>query len=212
MATPSSRPVPASVTLESFDALDCGVCCCPLRPPIFQERTRSLARAASNPSCAVGHVVCSNCGDKLTSAGNCHVCRAPIAGGYRRNHDMEKLVESIRVSCPNTAFGCTAKPAYYDYHLHLPRCLHPPCHCPAKACCFVGSTADLTDHFSTVHQWPRSKVWGSQLAEYILLDGFNVLDVIDGDRKHLLLLLVSHEHVGRAIAVIFTSAASSFHA
>jgi E3 ubiquitin-protein ligase SIAH1 len=29
------------------------------------------------------------------------------------------------------------------------------------------------------------------------------LDVIDGDKEHLVLLLVSREHLGRAIAVIF---------
>uniref|UniRef100_A0A0E0H9R2 E3 ubiquitin-protein ligase Sina-like RING finger domain-containing protein n=1 Tax=Oryza nivara TaxID=4536 RepID=A0A0E0H9R2_ORYNI len=64
----SARPVVAvaGVTVEDADALECGVCCLPLRPPIFQ--------------CEVGHVVCAPCRDKLAPAGRCHVCRAAPLG------------------------------------------------------------------------------------------------------------------------------------
>ncbi|TVU17705.1 hypothetical protein EJB05_33756, partial [Eragrostis curvula] len=49
------------------DALDCGVCFLPLKPPIFQ--------------CQVGHVVCSPCRDSLAAAGGkCHACDASTAG------------------------------------------------------------------------------------------------------------------------------------
>ncbi|PVH61802.1 hypothetical protein PAHAL_3G126400 [Panicum hallii] len=37
------------VTVEETDALDCGVCFLPLKPPIFQRN--------------VGHVICSACRD-----------------------------------------------------------------------------------------------------------------------------------------------------
>ncbi|KAM0821858.1 hypothetical protein ACQ4PT_071898 [Festuca glaucescens] len=104
---------------EDADALDCGVCYLPLKPPIFQ--------------CAVGHVVCSPCRDKLLQTKKCHVCRVPTSGGgYRRSHGMEKLVEAIRVPCANAAYGCAARPAYYDHGDHLEKCPHAPCYCPAE--------------------------------------------------------------------------------
>ncbi|TVU17701.1 hypothetical protein EJB05_33752, partial [Eragrostis curvula] len=54
----SSRPAVGYVAEEDADALDCGVCFLPLKPPIFQ--------------CEVGHVVCSSCRDSLAAAGKCH--------------------------------------------------------------------------------------------------------------------------------------------
>uniref|UniRef100_A0A0E0KYL4 E3 ubiquitin-protein ligase Sina-like RING finger domain-containing protein n=1 Tax=Oryza punctata TaxID=4537 RepID=A0A0E0KYL4_ORYPU len=57
----STRAAVAGVTVADADALDCGMCRLPLRPPIFQ--------------CEVGHVVCSPCRDNLAPAGGkCHVC------------------------------------------------------------------------------------------------------------------------------------------
>ncbi|EEE62367.1 hypothetical protein OsJ_17156 [Oryza sativa Japonica Group] len=52
---PPSSSRRAFVTVADADALECGVCRLPLRPPIFQ--------------CEVGHVVCSPCRDKLAPAG-----------------------------------------------------------------------------------------------------------------------------------------------
>ncbi|KAI4963224.1 hypothetical protein ZWY2020_016955 [Hordeum vulgare] len=74
MAPLSPRKVLENLTLVDADALDCGVCYLPLKPSIFQ--------------CMVGHVLCSQCRDKLASA-RAAVCRAPMDGGYRRNHAME---------------------------------------------------------------------------------------------------------------------------
>ncbi|KAK3140701.1 hypothetical protein QOZ80_5AG0404590 [Eleusine coracana subsp. coracana] len=141
----SSGPA-AYMAEEDIDALDCGVCFVPLKPPIYQ--------------CEVGHVVCGTCRDKLEAAAaagktECHVCG--VAGGYRRCHAMEKVVESVRVPCMNAAYGCTARPAYHDQHRHLQACAHAPCRrCPdAEACGSVGSTTALWvwEHVSRAHIW-----------------------------------------------------------
>uniref|UniRef100_A0A0D3G3C8 RING-type E3 ubiquitin transferase n=1 Tax=Oryza barthii TaxID=65489 RepID=A0A0D3G3C8_9ORYZ len=85
-AAPSTRAAVAGVTVEDADALECGVCFLPLRPPIFQ--------------CEVGHVVCAPCRDTLAPAGRCYVCRVAVAGGeYRRCYALERLVDAIRVAC-----------------------------------------------------------------------------------------------------------------
>ncbi|TVU17712.1 hypothetical protein EJB05_33763, partial [Eragrostis curvula] len=81
----------AYVAEEDTDAMDCGVCFLPLKPPIFQ--------------CEVGHVVCAPCRDGLAAAGNgkCHVWG--VATVYRQCHAMERLLESIHIACPNAPRG-----------------------------------------------------------------------------------------------------------
>ncbi|TVU17758.1 hypothetical protein EJB05_33813, partial [Eragrostis curvula] len=203
------------------DALDCGVCFLPLKPPIFQ--------------CQVGHVVCSLCRDTLAAAGGkCHVCGVSTAGGgYRRCHAMERLVGSVRVPCPNAARGeggpslalggwkpnrrtpargCTAKLAYYDRPGHRLTCAHAPFHCPDETCGFSGSTAELRDHFYVVHRWPYTihKAGNSQTADYFDVrpqSGFNVVDFADADagstNRYLFLLNVTRQPLGRAISVLW---------
>ncbi|CAM0957713.1 unnamed protein product [Alopecurus aequalis] len=167
--------------------LDCGVCCLPLKPPIFQ--------------CDVGHVVCSSCRNRLAAVGKCHVCRTSITGGYRRCHALEQLVESIRGSCPNATYGCAARVPYYDLDAHLVECPHVPCHCPAEACGFLGSTAALLHHFVDTHKWQCiTGVQNSETRVAHLHDGFNFMSVVHEAGEHLFLLRVVRSPFGRAIS------------
>ncbi|KAB8098161.1 hypothetical protein EE612_027161 [Oryza sativa] len=188
----SARPVVAvaGVTVEDADALECGVCCLPLRPPIFQ--------------CEVGHVVCAPCRDKLAPAGRCHVCRAAVAGGeYRRCHALERLVDAIRVACPHAAHGCGATPAYHALDAHRRACPHAPCRCPGESCGFAGSTAALLDHFAAAHAWPC--VADVRAGEtHRLHDGFNFhrVEHRGGGDHRLIMLNMTREPLGRAISVL----------
>ncbi|TVU17755.1 hypothetical protein EJB05_33810, partial [Eragrostis curvula] len=202
------------VAEEDADALDCGVCFLPLKPPIFQ--------------CEVGHVVCSSCHDGLAATGNgkCHVCGVSTASdGYRRCDAMERMVESVRLLCPNAVYGCSARPLYYDQHCHGQSCVHAPCHCPGAACGFIGSTAALFAHFSSTHSWPcTTKVLerNNKRTRYMwfrndhvnvrLRDGFNFLLFdrhADDDQgavtntQYLFLLNVVRQPLGRAITVFW---------
>ncbi|CAL5096998.1 unnamed protein product [Urochloa decumbens] len=202
-SSPSSVPPPppagarseSAVTVEDTDALDCGVCYLPLKPPIFQ--------------CAVGHVVCSLCRDKLKDNRKCHVCRG-ATGGFRRCHAMERLVDSSRVACQNAAYGCTARPPYHDQKGHQELCLHAPCQCPGEACSFIGSVEALLDHFAGVHGWPCStKIRINKISYIHLKDGFNFIRLDDdqgattrADRQCLFLLDVKRQALSRAISVL----------
>ncbi|PUZ64116.1 hypothetical protein GQ55_3G118500 [Panicum hallii var. hallii] len=190
-----------SSSVEDADALDCGVCFLPLKPPIFQ--------------CEVGHVVCSPCRDKLKATGKCHHVCGVATGSYRLCHAMERLVESIRVPCPHAAHGCTARPAYHDRDGHRPACPHAPCHCPGEACSFLGSTSALLDHISEVHCWPCiTNLEADKYGEFAvhLHDGFDFLlaDCPTANMKQgatatvqcLLLLTVARQPVGRTICVL----------
>ncbi|CAN6331450.1 unnamed protein product [Urochloa humidicola] len=195
----------AGVTVADADALKCGVCLLPLRPPtIFQ--------------CEVGHVVCSSCRDKLeAAAGKCHVCGVVVSCGYRRCHAMERLVDSIRIPCPYAAHGCAATPAYHGREEHRRGCPHAPCHCPGETCGFTGSTTALLDHFAGAHNWPcTAKVRAGETFSVRLHDGFNFVLASADDRaaasnddhmdtnspRRLFLLNVTQERLGRAISVL----------
>jgi hypothetical protein len=69
--------------------------------------------------------------DKLKATGKCHHVCGVATGIYRLCHAMERPVESARVACPNAAYGCAARPAYYEQQAHRQLCLHAPCRCPA---------------------------------------------------------------------------------
>ncbi|XP_066360998.1 uncharacterized protein [Miscanthus floridulus] len=151
---PRVRPDGAGVlelTVEDTDALDCGVCFLPLKPPIFQ--------------CSNGHVVCSLCHDKLKATGKCHVCGV-TTDGNSRCHAMERLAESIRFLCSNAAYGCTARLVYHDREGHWQQCPHGVAIGPLA--CVHGwpsfTTALASGHFNVS-----------------LHDGFNFLRAEDHD-------------------------------
>ncbi|CAN6349692.1 unnamed protein product [Urochloa humidicola] len=129
----------SAMTVEDLDALECGVCYLPMKPPIFQ--------------CVNGHAVCSPCRDKLkdTGKGKCHMCRVAVGGYNIRCHSMERLVESVRVPCPHAAHGCAARVTYYDRRSHGEACPHARRSCPRKGCGFVGSAGALLDHVAGAH-------------------------------------------------------------
>ena len=129
--------------------------------------------------CHVGHVVCCRCNDKLRPATQCHKCRAPTPGGYRRSYDMETLLGAIRVPCPNAARGCAHRPAYHDRDAHALACPHAaPCRCPGEACGFAGPAAALADHVAAEHGWPCTAVDADGPGTSLILrDGFNFLTV-----------------------------------
>ncbi|KAM0871865.1 hypothetical protein ACQ4PT_039097 [Festuca glaucescens] len=192
-SSPTLAAALANVTVKNVKALSCGVCCLPLKPPIFQ--------------CDVRHAVCSSCRDKRAPAGRCDECRGRVSGGYRRCDAMEKLVESVQVPCKNAAYGCATRTTYYDHLAHHQSCAHAPCHCPAEACGFASSTAALLVHLTTEHNWPCTEVRSHRPKKYMVLrDGFNVISVDDAcDRNLLFLLMVSRERLGRAISAVCVS-------
>nr|CAB3463961.1 unnamed protein product [Digitaria exilis] len=82
-------------------------------------------------------MLCLPCHDKLKGIGKCHVCGVAMAGGYRRCHGMERLVDSLRAACPNAPYGCAETPPYHGRDEHIRTCPHAPCHCPGGEACWL---------------------------------------------------------------------------
>ncbi|XP_025806566.1 uncharacterized protein LOC112885107 [Panicum hallii] len=164
-----------SSSVEDADALDCGVCFLPLKPPIFQSQLYLTIRMyitlllASLMDDLLWSMLMTNarsvkwatsCArrDKLKATGKCHHVCGVATGIYRLCHAMERPVESARVACPNAAYGCAARPAYYEQQAHRQF--------------FIGPTEALLDHFTGVHGWPCStKVRTGEMSSVRLKDG-----------------------------------------
>lgn len=112
---------------------------------------------------------------------------------------MERMVESIRVPCPNAPHDCTARLTYHGRESHSRTCSRAPYGYPGDACSLIGSAEVVLDHFSTVHRWPCTKVSSGKKIEILLHNGFNFLAVDFGPR--LLMLYVTRRLYSRSISV-----------
>ncbi|KAL6952223.1 RING-type E3 ubiquitin transferase [Sarracenia purpurea var. burkii] len=120
-----------TLTLTDPDVLDCPICLEPLISPVFQYLILWLmnlsgiveeANAFPNVKdiisivrvCENGHVSCSSCCTKLGN--KCPSCSWPI--GYNRCRAIERVIESAKVVCRNTKYGCK-EIVSYNKHLSL---------------------------------------------------------------------------------------------
>ncbi|KAK3160213.1 hypothetical protein QOZ80_1BG0056670 [Eleusine coracana subsp. coracana] len=171
----------ATVELES---IECPVCFEPLKPPVYQ--------------CAVGHLICSSCCEKLPTPKKCHHCSNECI--YNRCYGMEKVIGSVQFRCSNFKYGCTVKTSYYQKEDHEGKCPHAPCYCPDTSSSFAGSTGMLLSHFTSVHHWPFSRFKYGLGFHVKIQDGVRVLSC-EGKGGHLFLLNVSPEPSGRVISL-----------
>ncbi|KAE8654947.1 ATP-dependent Clp protease proteolytic subunit 3 [Hibiscus syriacus] len=81
----------------------------------------------------------------------CPSCSTPI--GYSRCREIEKVLESVKVSCQNTKYGCKEAFSYSLKQKHEKACPFVPCSCPLPKCYFEGSSEDLSAHFGNVHKY-----------------------------------------------------------
>ncbi|XP_057524729.1 E3 ubiquitin-protein ligase SINA-like 10 [Amaranthus tricolor] len=130
-STKSSGPV--SIILSDPDVFDCPICFCPLTIPVFQ--------------CDNGHIACSTCCNNLVD--KCPSCCGKI--GNNRCRAIEKVIESVQVSCCYLRYGCKETINYCRKHEHEEKCLYAPCLCPFRDCLFRGSSKRLTNHMRKEH-------------------------------------------------------------
>ncbi|CAL9224515.1 unnamed protein product [Arabidopsis halleri] len=143
----SSKDSPLSVTLLDPDVLDCPICCEPLKIPIFQ--------------CDNGHLACTLCCAKVRN--RCPSCTLPI--GYVRCRAMEKVIETSRVSCPNTKYGCKENIVYGNRFSHEKVCVFTPCSCPIVDCNYSGYYKEVNNHVRVEHKDDLiSFVWNTRLT------------------------------------------------
>lgn len=96
--------------------------------------------------CAVGHVICSSCHDKLKNKNKCHACAT--TGGYNRCIAIDHILESVQAPCSKSIYGCTVKTRYLERQEHEKSC-------PLALCLTTQLLHHLTnDHNISVTEFP----------------------------------------------------------
>ncbi|ONK81452.1 uncharacterized protein A4U43_C01F29240 [Asparagus officinalis] len=163
-----------SVTIDP-DALDCFICCEPLRPPLYQ--------------CVNGHVACRACSIKLPQ-NKCPNCSQAI--DFTRCRFLEKIIESIKSPCCYSEHGCNKTLSYPEIFSHQETCVHAPCFCPIPKCTFSGTPEKISTHFRSHHEssaidFQYGKQFKASLAKsepYIVLPSENGLLFLLLNDKH----------------------------
>ncbi|KAB1211270.1 E3 ubiquitin-protein ligase SINA-like 10 [Morella rubra] len=73
--------------------------------------------------CENGHIACSSC-CIIKVSNKCPSCFWPI--GYNRCRSMEKVLEAVKISCPNAQYGCKEAVSYSKKNDHEKTCLYAP--------------------------------------------------------------------------------------
>lgn len=180
----ANRDASVSVILTDPEVLDCSICLEPLSVPVFQ--------------CENGHIACSPCCTKLSN--RCPSCSWPI--GYNRCRAIEKVLESVKVSCQNTAYGCKETVSYSKKHDHEVTCNYVPCSCPHSNCNFRGSSKQLAQHFRSKHlnsviRFQYNSFFPVHL-EFNAVDKFCILEAKEGA---LFIVSSSIQQLGHAVTV-----------
>ncbi|KAJ4960525.1 hypothetical protein NE237_020435 [Protea cynaroides] len=180
-----------SVTLTDPDLLDCPICLEPLIPPVYQ--------------CFNGHIACSTCYTKIME--KCPFCSNVV---YIRCLAIEKVIESIKISCQNAQYGCKERVSYAQNLKHEETCIHAPFACPLSDCTFLGSLEELPLHFSLGH-WGTSPICFYYNCPFsvVLHEREQFLVLQEGKDGFLFLINNRTETIGNAISVTCIGTRSS---
>lgn len=147
--------------------------------------------------CENGHIACSTCCSKIMN--KCPSCCTPI--GYNRCRAIEKVLESVKVTCRNSNYGCKVTMSYGKKHDHEKICPHVPCSCPIPDCNFVGSANHLYKHFSAKHKNSALHFLYNEVVE-VTLNVNNRFIVLQEEGDGVLFILSSRsETLGHVISV-----------
>ncbi|KAK4393571.1 Methionyl-tRNA formyltransferase [Sesamum angolense] len=137
----------------------------------------------------------------------CASCCWPI--GYNRCRAIEKVLESVKITCRNMPHGCKETLSYSKKLAHEKTCNCAPCSCPHPGCNYVGICKSLYAHFALQHSH-SSKQFRFNSAISISLDT-NQNHVILQERSHSILFILNRsiESRGSFVNVVCVAPASA---
>ncbi|KAI9126828.1 hypothetical protein K1719_002424 [Acacia pycnantha] len=178
------------VTLTDPDILDCCICCQPLTIPIFQ--------------CKNGHIACSTCCVQL--AHKCYSCTAPI--GNIRCRAIEKVLESLEISCRYARHGCIEKITLINKCIHEKDCIYTPCWCPIFGCQFTAPSKKLSQHINHEHHGSFINFYYDSFL-YLTLLNKRVVILKEVTDSNIFIIKNDLEYLGNAIKVFHIGPKSS---
>lgn len=137
--------------------------------------------------CPNGHTACSSCCKKIRK-GICPSCSKPI--GNNRNIAVEKIIESLLVSCKYAHMGCNEMQKYARRKEHEERCGYRPCHCPVSGCLYESPKHALALHIVEKHHVEIVQRDPSSRSVSFTMKATDLFVIVEGEQG---LFLVHHE-------------------
>ncbi|GJR49027.1 aminotransferase-like mobile domain-containing protein [Tanacetum coccineum] len=137
--------------------------------------------------CENGHIACDSCCSKVKR--KCPSCCFPI--GYNRCRAIEKVIESVQVSCKYAQYGCRETMTYNKKQGHEQLCPHVTCFCPHPSCPFAGSSKNLYLHFGIQHAASTTRF--TYNTAFILPVELNKKHIILQEQRESVVFILNHE-------------------
>lgn len=155
--------------------------------------------------CENGHISCSSCCTKVQN--KCPSCS--LETGYIRCRAMEKVLESIKIPCQNSKYGCKTTMTLNQINDHGPLCTYEPCSCLLNDCGFVGSAEQLSTHFLKKHKG-SAKSFSYNLRFTICLNNGDRYRILQAENDGVLFVLsYTFENFGNAVTMTRVGPTSS---
>ena len=122
--------------------------------------------------------------------------------------DMEVIVEPDR-TCRNKEYGCSETVDYMRNNDHEENCIYVPCACPLPNCKFVGSSEQLSLHFSSKH-WDSGRRFRYNIPLSVCLGMNEQFLVLQAEEDGILFILNKGvESIGNMVMITCIAPSSS---
>ncbi|KAK6128758.1 hypothetical protein DH2020_037513 [Rehmannia glutinosa] len=122
--------------------------------------------------------------------------------------DIE-ISDPVRAPCRNAQYGCTEIVDYTKRKEHEDVCLCSPCACPLRKCHFIGSSTQLSEHFSSKH-WDSGRRFQYNSPLPVTLNKNEACLVLQAEKDGILFLLSKGtESIGHTVMITCISPSSS---
>ncbi|KAK6228722.1 hypothetical protein QUC31_005836 [Theobroma cacao] len=123
--------------------------------------------------------------------------------------DMEVIVEPGRTPCRNKEYGCSETVDYTRNDDHEENCVFTPCACPLPNCNFIGSSEQLSLHFSSKH-WDSGRRFRYKIPLPVTLGMNEQFLVLQAEEDGILFILYKGvESIGNMIMITCIAPSSS---
>ncbi|KAK9266010.1 hypothetical protein L1049_010747 [Liquidambar formosana] len=123
--------------------------------------------------------------------------------------DIEVVVDSVSMPCQNKEYGCKETVDYMMENDHEETCTYAPCVCPLPDCNFIGSSEQLSLHFSSKH-WDSGRRFKYNCPLAVSVGMNEPFLVLQAEEDGLLFLLNKGiEAIGHTVMVTCIAQSSS---
>ncbi|KAL8546801.1 hypothetical protein ACS0TY_006497 [Phlomoides rotata] len=134
----------------------------------------------------------------------------PISGNEGNTVCVDiEIADPVRAPCRNAQYGCAVIVDYNKRREHDDVCLWAPCACPLRKCHFIGSSTQLSEHFSSKH-WDSGRRFQYNCPLPITLNKNEAFLVLQAEKDGILFVLnKGTEGIGHTVMITCIGPSSS---